>query len=124
MIDRVLGRYGYVFIIVLITVVAFPQLLWIRKLRRSPGFLFAIGMIVQAGMWGERYMITVQSLYRDYLPSSWGYFSGSKWDYFIFIGSFGLFFTMQLLLLRLVPIVSISEMREIIEKLKQKRAGP
>ena len=88
-----------------------PQLLWFRKVRRSAKWLFAISLLILLGMWLERYMIITTSLHRDYLPSSWGMFKPTFWDYATFFGSIGLFGVLFLLFIRLLPMISISEMR-------------
>ena len=73
-----------------------PQLLWSSKIRRNPLWLWMLSFSVQTGMWLERYMIIVTSLHRDFIPSSWGMFYPTRWDWMIFIGSIGLFFTLVL----------------------------
>ena len=88
-----------------------PQLLWFKKVRRSAAWLFGISALVLVGMWLERYIIIVTSLHRDYLPSSWGMFKPTFWDYATFFGSIGLFLVLFLLFIRLLPMISISEMR-------------
>jgi Ni/Fe-hydrogenase subunit HybB-like protein len=90
------------------------QLLWFKALRRNQVVLFIVSYIVLVGMWLERYMIIITSLHRDFLPSSWGMYMGTVWDYAIFIGSIGLFFVLFLLFIRLLPMISISEMRAIL----------
>src|SRR5262249_7902515 len=88
--------------------------LWIQRLRRSPATLFMVSLFVLVGMWLERYMIICSSLSRDYLPSSWGIFKPTIWDYLTFFGSIGVFFVLFMLFLRLLPAISISEMRALL----------
>jgi Ni/Fe-hydrogenase subunit HybB-like protein len=88
-----------------------PQVLWIRPLRRNPLALAIVSVFVLIGMWLERYMIITTSLHRDFLPSSWGMFRPTVWDFLTFFGSFGLFLALFLLFIRLLPIISISELQ-------------
>jgi Ni/Fe-hydrogenase subunit HybB-like protein len=88
-----------------------PQVLWIRPLRRSPLALAVVSVLVLIGMWLERYMIITTSLHRDFLPSSWGMFRPTVWDFLTFFGSFGLFLALFLLFIRLLPMISISELQ-------------
>ncbi|HEX3727164.1 MAG TPA: NrfD/PsrC family molybdoenzyme membrane anchor subunit [Pirellulales bacterium] len=88
-----------------------PQLFWIRPIRRNQAFLFLVSLLVLVGMWLERYVIITTTLHRDYLPSSWGMFRPTIWDYLTFFGSIGLFLTAFLLFCRLLPMISMSEMR-------------
>ena len=91
-----------------------PQLFWFKKLRRSIPVMFALSIVVNIGMWFERFVITVLSLHRDYLPSSWGYYTPTIVDVGMFIGSLGLFFTLFLLFLRFLPMVAMSEVKGIL----------
>ncbi len=91
-----------------------PQVLWIRPLRRSPLALSLVSVVVLIGMWLERYMIITTSLHRDYLPSSWGMFHPTVWDYAMFVGTIGMFFFLFLLFIRMLPMISISEMRALL----------
>ena len=81
--------------------------------------LFVIALLVNIGMWAERYVIVITSLHRDFLPSSWGIFHGTQWDWMTLIGSFGLFLTLLFLFLRVLPAISIAEMRTLIRKEKE-----
>jgi molybdopterin-containing oxidoreductase family membrane subunit len=76
--------------------------------------LFVIALIVNAGMWLERYVIIVTSLARDFLPSSWGMYAGTMWDWMTFVGTLGLFAWLMFLFLRLLPMISMFEMRTIL----------
>jgi molybdopterin-containing oxidoreductase family membrane subunit len=91
-----------------------PQLFWFKKLRRSIPVMFALSIVVNIGMWFERFVITITSLHRDFLPSSWGYFSPTWVDVATFIGSFGLFFTLFLLFLRFIPMVAVAEVKGVL----------
>ena len=85
-----------------------------RKFRRSPAVLFTVSIFVNIGMWFERFVITVTSLHRDFLPSSWGYFTPTIVDALTYLGSFGLFFTMFLLFCRFLPVIAISEVKGVM----------
>ena len=91
-----------------------PQVFWFKKVRTSPGLLFVVAMIVNVGMWLERYVIIVVSLSRDFLPSSWGMYHGTVFDWSMFVGSIGLFIALLFLFLRFLPMISIFEMRTIL----------
>jgi molybdopterin-containing oxidoreductase family membrane subunit len=91
-----------------------PQLLWFQRVRASVPALFAISMVVNVGMWLERYIIIVASLERDFLPSSWGVYSGSVWDWATFVGTIGLFLSLLFLFIRFLPMISIFEMRTLL----------
>ncbi|HJT77581.1 MAG TPA: NrfD/PsrC family molybdoenzyme membrane anchor subunit [Gemmataceae bacterium] len=91
-----------------------PQVLWFRPVRRNQPALFLVSVLVLIGMWLERYMIICTSLHRDFLPSSWGMFQPTVWDYLTFFSSAGLFIVMFLLFLRLLPMISMSEMRTLL----------
>jgi Ni/Fe-hydrogenase subunit HybB-like protein len=91
-----------------------PQVLWSRRLRRSPVVLFIVCLIVLVGMWFERYMIIASSLSEDFLPSSFGFFKPTIWDILIYVGSLGFFFSLFLLFVRLLPIISMAEIRALL----------
>ena len=112
--NRMTGPYrGYYWALILCNVVT-PQALWISKLRRSVLALFVISLIVNVGMWLERFVIIVTSLHRDFLPGSWGMFHATRWDWMTYIGSIGLFLTLLILFIRVLPMISIFEMRTIL----------
>jgi Ni/Fe-hydrogenase subunit HybB-like protein len=90
------------------------QPLWFRKVRTNPLALFVISLFVSVGMWLERFVIIVTSLARDFLPSSWANYNPTIWDWMLYIGSIGLFFTLFLLFIRALPAISIAEMRELV----------
>jgi Ni/Fe-hydrogenase subunit HybB-like protein len=108
------GQYaGAAWALVFCNVVT-PQVLWFKSVRRSPGWLFAVSLVILLGMWLERFLIICQSLSRDYLPSSWGMFKPTVWDYLTFFGTIGMFFVLFLLFIRVLPMISISEMRAML----------
>lgn len=110
--NRMFGPYWPVWWTTMTCNVIVPQLLWWRRMRTSPVPLFIISILVNVGMWAERYLIVVVSLHRDFLPSSWGKFHGTIWDWSTFLGTIGLFFTLIFLFVRLLPMIPIAEMRK------------
>jgi len=113
-VNRMLGPYAFQFWSLIACNVIAPQVLWIKRVRRSPAFLFVVAIVVNVGMWLERYVIIVTSLHRDFLPSSWGMYSGTIWDYSTFVGTIGLFLALMFLFIRFLPMISIFEMRAIL----------
>ena len=82
-----------------------------------------ISIVVNIGMWLERYVIVVTSLHRDFLPSSWGMYHGTFWDYATFYGTIGLFLSLMFLFIRFLPVISIAEMRELVHETQQEQDG-
>lgn len=113
-INRATGPYAWAYWIMISCNVISPQFFWFKKLRTSIPVMFIISIFVNIGMWFERFVITVTSLHRDFLPSSWDYYSPTWVDVCTFIGSFGLFFTLFLLFLKFMPMVAISEVKAIL----------
>ncbi len=116
---RAFGPYGVWFWALMAFNVVIPQLLWFRRVRANPLVLFVISLIVNTGMWIERFVIVVQSLSRDFMPSAWGLYSPTMWDIATFVGSIGLFFALLFLFIRFLPMISIFEMRELLERTKE-----
>jgi len=111
--NRMLGPYAPIYWCVLALNVALPQALWLRRVRRNALALFAVAVLVNIGMWLERFMIIVASLQRDFLPSSWGTYAPTFWDWAILIGSLGTFGWLFLMFVRFLPALSMSEMRKL-----------
>ncbi len=86
--------------------------------------LFLISIIVNIGMWLERFVIVIVSLHRDFLPSSWDMYVPTRWDWATFVGTLGLFFSLLFLFMRVLPMISIFEMRELVEKTRRDRRPP
>ncbi len=91
-----------------------PHLFWFKKIRTNMVIVFFISIAVNIGMWFERFVIIVTSLHRDYLPSSWGMFQPTIWDLMTFFGTIGLFVTFIFVFLRLLPMISIFEVRTLL----------
>lgn len=114
-VNRAFGDYAWAYWIMVSCNVIFPQLFWIKKIRRAIPIMFVIGVFVNVGMWFERFVIVVSSLSRDYLPSSWAYFKPTLTDLGILIGSFGFFFSLLLLFTKTLPVISIAEVKAVIK---------
>jgi molybdopterin-containing oxidoreductase family membrane subunit len=114
--NRIQGPYRMHWYALLLCNVLAPQLLWFKRVRSTPALLFVVAMFVNVGMWLERFVIVVTSLHRDFLPSSWGMYAGTRWDWAIFVGSIGLFLALLFLFVRFLPMISIFEMRTIVPK--------
>ncbi len=112
--NRALGPYAWAYWIMITCNVLVPQFFWFKKLRRSVAFLFLASILVNIGMWFERFVIIVSSLSRVFLQSSWDYFSSSLFDILTLVGSFGLFFTGFLLFVRFLPIVSMADVKNVL----------
>jgi len=114
-VNRAFGPYAWAYWIMVTCNVVFPQLFWIKKIRRNIPVMFVIAVLVNVGMWFERFVITVTSLSRDFLPSSWAYFKPTLVDLGILLGSFGFFFTWILLFSKSLPVVSIAEVKAVVD---------
>jgi molybdopterin-containing oxidoreductase family membrane subunit len=90
-----------------------PQLLWFKKLRRNLTFTFILSIFVNIGMWFERFVIVVTSLHRDYLPSSWSMYKPTWIEVAIFMGTFGLFFTLFFIFIRVFPVIAMAEIKSV-----------
>jgi molybdopterin-containing oxidoreductase family membrane subunit len=120
--NRLTGPYAPVYWTVIALNVVIPQALWLGAVRRSPWVLLAVSLVIQCGMWSERFMIVVSSLNRDFLPSAWGLFVPTFWDIAMLVGSIGLFAFLFLLFLRVLPAITIFEMRELAREEAEGRA--
>jgi len=114
-INRAFGPYSWAYWIMMSCNVFFPQLFWFKKIRRSIPIMFVLVILVNVGMWFERFVIIVTSLHRDYLPSSWAMYFPTMYDFGILLGSFGLFFTLVFLFAKTLPVVAISEIKGVVD---------
>jgi len=112
--NRMTGPYWMFYWCLILCNIVTPQFLWSKKIRTSPGILWCISIIVNIGMWLERFVIVVTSLHRDFLPSSWGYYAPTVWDWAIYIGTIGFFLTAILLFVRVLPLITIFELRMLL----------
>jgi len=113
--NRALGPYAWAYWIMVTCNVVSPQLFWFKKIRRTIPVMFVIAIFVNIGMWFERFVIIVTSLSRDFLPSSWAYYKPTLVDGMILIGSFGFFFTWILLFAKALPVVSMAEVKAVVD---------
>jgi len=118
--NRLHGPYHLLYGLLLVCNIAIPQVLWISKLRSSPFWLFLISLDVLIGMWLERFVIVVVSLHRDFLNSSWGMYYPTRWDWMTYIGTIGMFLALMFLFLRILPAISIFEMRTLLPEAEVK----
>jgi Ni/Fe-hydrogenase subunit HybB-like protein len=113
-INRATGPYAFGFYLMVLCNVLAPQLFWFKRIRTSVGALFVVSIMVNIGMWFERFIIIVVGLHRSFLPSSWGMFYPTLVDLGILVGSFGLFFTLFLLFIRYMPMIAIWEVKGVV----------
>jgi len=114
MTNRAFGPYGWIFWALMFFNVWVPQALWSARIRRNLVALFLVALSINLGMWVERFVIVITSLHRDFVPSSWGMFFPTIWDWATLFGSIGLFLTLLFLFIRFLPMISISESREMV----------
>jgi Ni/Fe-hydrogenase subunit HybB-like protein len=114
LVNRATGPYGWAYWTLIACNAVTPQFLWFKKVRSNVAALFVIALIVNVGMWLERFVIVVTSLARDYLPSSWDTYAPTKWDVGLYVGTFGLFLALLFLFIRFLPMISIFEMRTLV----------
>ena len=112
--QRLHGPYAPFYYTLILCNILTPQLLWFQKVRRNVAALFVLSLVINTGMWLERFVIVVISLTRDFMPSAWGRYSATVWDYATFAGTLGLFTTLLFLFARALPAISIAEMRELV----------
>jgi Ni/Fe-hydrogenase subunit HybB-like protein len=116
--NRMTGPYAPLYWALLLCNVVVPQALWLKRVRTSTMALFVIAIVVNIGMWLERFIIVVTSLHRDFMPSAWGMYAPTIWDWSTFIGTIGLFLALLFLFVRFLPMISIFEMRTILPEAK------
>jgi Ni/Fe-hydrogenase subunit HybB-like protein len=116
--NRMAGPYAPIYWALIACNVLAPQIVWWRAARRCVPVLFTLSIVVNMGMWMERFLIVVSSLHRDFLPSSWGMFYPTAWDWTHLLGSIGSFAVLFMLFVRFLPVISISEIREMLHEQK------
>jgi Ni/Fe-hydrogenase subunit HybB-like protein len=121
--NRMTGPYAVMFWLLIACNIVIPQALWFQRVRRSVVLLFVISLVINVGMWTERYVIVVTSLHRDFMPSSWGMYAGTWWDYATLFGTIGLFLFLFFLFIRFLPAISMAEMRELVPEAKVQEAA-
>src|SRR3989442_12243851 len=120
------GPYALYYWALILCNIITPQFLWIKKVRANLLSLWLISIVVSIGMWLERFVIVITSLHRDFLPSSWGMYYPTVWDWAMFVGSLGLFAALFFLFIRFMPMISIFEMRQILPQagVEEPAVGP
>jgi Ni/Fe-hydrogenase subunit HybB-like protein len=119
-VNRMIGPYWPAYWLLILCNCLIPQVLWLKSLRQNIAVLFVVAVVVNIGMWMERYVIVVTSLHRDYLPSSWGMYYPTIWDWATYLGTIGLFLCLLFLFVRFLPMISIFEMRTLLPESKVK----
>jgi molybdopterin-containing oxidoreductase family membrane subunit len=113
-INRATGDYAWAYWTMVLCNVVSPQVFWFKKLRRSVPLMFIISILVNIGMWFERFTIIATSLHHDFLPASWGYYTPTWVEVSIFAGTFGIFLTLFLLFAKYIPVIAIAEVKAIL----------
>ncbi len=113
--NRALGPMSWSYWVMVFCNVVVPQVFWFRRARTNMGVLFVASILINVGMWFERFVIVVTSLYRDFMPSSWGHFTPTLWDFATLAGSFGLFLTLFCLFIRYLPMVAMAEVKSVLD---------
>ena len=121
--DRFTGQYAATYWFFICCDVGIVQALWVKRIRRSVPALFIIALLTNTGLWLDHYILVVQSLHHDYVPSDWKFYSGTFWDWATLLGSFGLFITLLFLFIRSFPMVSMFEVRKLSHKSKAEKEG-
>jgi molybdopterin-containing oxidoreductase family membrane subunit len=112
--NRFKGPYAWSYWALIFCNIMAPQLLWSKKARKNLLLIWIISNIVSVGMWLERWVIIVVSLHRDFLPSSWGFYTPTRYDWMFFIGTLGFFLMMMMLFIRGLPMIAIAEIKMLV----------
>jgi len=120
-INRAFGPYWWAYAAMMSCNVISPQLFWFKKIRTSIVSTFILSIVVNIGMWFERFVIIVTSLHRDYLPSSWAMFSPTRYDVGVYLFTFGVFFTLFLLFAKFFPVINMAEIKSIVKSSSEKK---
>jgi molybdopterin-containing oxidoreductase family membrane subunit len=121
--NRMFGPYWMSYWALILCNIVIPQALWFRAVRQNVPALFVISLVINVGMWLERFVIVITSLHRDFIPSSWGTYSPTIWDWMTYIGTIGFFLMLFTLFLRVLPSIAIFEMRELVHQENEKEGG-
>ncbi len=120
-INRMTGPYRHLYYALILCNIVMPQAFWFEALRSKPIFLFVASLVINTGMWLERFIIVVTSLSREFMPSEWHMYYPTIWDWGLFIGTIGLFLSLLFVFIRVLPMISIFEMRSLVEKTDEER---
>jgi molybdopterin-containing oxidoreductase family membrane subunit len=118
--NRFTGFYRIPYWTLLSINLGFVNVLWLKRVRKSPVILFLVSLVILLAMWLERFVIVVISLQKDFLPSSWGIYMPTRWDWAVYVGTIGFFLFAFLLFIRVLPMISIFEMRDLLPASKPK----
>jgi Ni/Fe-hydrogenase subunit HybB-like protein len=113
-INRIMGPYAWSYWILILTNIVIPQILWWKPMRTNIWMLLFVSTSINIGMWFERFVIIVVSMHRDFLPSSWAYYSPTRWDFMLFFGTIGQFMVFTYLFIRFLPMISVFEVRTLL----------
>jgi len=122
-VDKFTGPYALLGWLLMIMDIGVVQAFWFRSIRESPVALFIIALVANTGLWLDHYILVVQSLHSDYLPSEWKYYRGTMWDWLTLLGSFGLFLTLFFIFIRIFPMVSMFEVRKLAHKMQDRKGN-
>jgi Ni/Fe-hydrogenase subunit HybB-like protein len=122
-VNRMTGPYWPAYWTLILSNILIPQLLWFRRVRANVLALFGLALVINTGMWLERFVIVITSLHRDFMPSAWGMYFPTIWDWATFLGTLGLFSAMLFLFVRFLPAISIFEMRTLLPEAKVKETA-
>jgi molybdopterin-containing oxidoreductase family membrane subunit len=122
--NRMSGPYAPLYWALWITNILSAQLFWFKSLRSSIPVLFVISIVINIGMWLERFVIVITSLHRDFLPSSWGMYYPTIWDWATFLGTIGFFLTLMILFMRVLPAIAMFEMRLMVPPAASEERAP
>ena len=112
--NRMFGPYAWSWWTIVTCNVIVPQFLWFRPIRQNVPLVFLISILIQIGMWAERFVIVITSLHRDFMPSAWGFYEPTIWDWTTLLGTMGFFLLSFFLFVRFVPMIAMSEMRDLV----------
>lgn len=121
--NRAFGPYAWAYWTMVTCNVFVPQLLWFKRVRRTVFLMYPVVLLVNVGMWFERFVIVVTSLHRDFLPSSWGYYKPTIIDLGLLVGSFGIFLTLMLLFCRFMPTIAATELKVVLSESQRHGGG-
>jgi molybdopterin-containing oxidoreductase family membrane subunit len=112
--NRAMGPYAVAYWLMVGCNVLSPQLMWFKKVRTNLVIVFILSILINVGMWCERFVLIVTSIHRDFLPSSWAHYTPSMIEILTFVGTFGLFFTVFLIFCRFLPVIAMSEVKGVL----------
>ena len=121
--NRATGPYWHTYALLILCNCLSVQVLWSKWARTCVPLLWVLSIVINIGMWLERYVIVVTSLTRDYIPGAWGMYHGAVADYSMYYGTIGLFFALLFLFIRVLPVISIAEMRELVAETRERNGG-